>query len=44
MSFLSREHDDDILMRLRSEAITKELLAMGEFKKFYLGIENDYHL
>lgn len=30
MNFLSKEHEDDILMRLRSEAIVTELLAMGE--------------
>ena len=30
MNFLSKEHDNDILMRLRSEAIVKELLAMGK--------------
>ena len=29
MNFLSREHEDDILMRLRSEAIARELLGMG---------------
>ena len=30
MNFLSREHDDDILMRLRNEAIVRELLSMVE--------------
>ena len=29
MNFLSREHEDDILMRIRSEAIVKELLAIS---------------
>ena len=28
MNFLSREHEDDILMRLRNEAIVKELLVV----------------
>ncbi len=28
MNFLSLEHDDDILMRFRSEAIAEELTAM----------------
>ena len=29
MNFLSREHEDDILMRIRSESIVKELLAIS---------------
>ena len=30
MNFLSREHDDDILMRIRNEEIVRELLSMVE--------------
>ena len=33
MNFLSREHEDDILMRLRSEAIAEELMMHGNQQK-----------
>ena len=33
MNFLSREHEDDILMRINSESIVKELLAISNQEK-----------
>ena len=29
MNFLSKEHDDDLLLRIRSELVAKELLGRG---------------